>query len=172
MNSFRVVRRVLVGVGVVALLLLLPVIIVVGMSGFLFGLIVACGFLAAAAVAPLANSVQRVVRNRAAWSVTTSTPRTRRIAAKLGVPLVESVRPSKKPVEVIVRLTEGGCPLMREPGDVIRIGPDGRLSAPLCSPSAAVVQRLLRTRGLESGSTAHCVCPVGPYELTFALNAA
>jgi hypothetical protein len=172
MNSNKIAQCVLIGVGVVALLLLLPVIIVVGMSGFLFGLVVACGLLAAAAVAALANSVQRVVRNRAARSVTTSTPRTRQIAAELGVPLVESVRPSEKPVEIFVRLSEGGCPLMRETGDVIRIAPDGRLSAPLCSPSAAAVQRLLRTRGLESGSTAHCVCPVGPYELTFALNAA
>lgn len=172
MNSNKVAQSVLIGVWAIIVLLLLPLIIILVMSGFLFGLVAVCGLLAAAAVAPLANSAQRVVRNRAARSVTTSTPRTRRIAAELDVPLVESVRPPEKPVEVYVRLTEGGCPLLREPGDVIRIGPDGRLSAPLCSPSAAAVERLLRTRGLESGSTAHCVCPVGPYELTFALNAA
>ncbi len=172
MNSNKVVRNTMIGVGAVILLLLAPLIFVVVMSGFLFGLVAVFGLLAGAGLTPLANSVQRAVRNRSAGSVVALTPTTRQIASELGVPLVESVRPIEKPVAVIVRFTDGGCPLMRKPGDVFSVDPDGKLSSPLCSPSAAAVQRLLRTKGLESGTTAHCVCPIGPHELTFALDAA
>ena len=172
MNSSKLLRRVMIGAGGLLLLLLLPVFALVAMSGMLLGVIVIAGILAAAGAAVLLNAAERVVRGRSAKSVTASTLRTRRMAEELHVPLVESIWPLEQPVEVIVKLTDGGCPLMRKPGDVFRIDRDGRLSSPLCGPSAATVQRLLRSDGLESGSTAHCVCPIGPYELTFALAAA
>ena len=62
--------------------------------------------------------------------------------------------------------------MMREVGDVFQVSAGGQLSSPLCSPSAAAVQNLIRGHGVESGTTEHCVCPVGEYELTFALEAA
>lgn len=172
MSCNMIARRTLIGVGAMTVILLLPLVVVLALGGLLFGVIVSFGFVAAMAVVPLMNYIQRVVRRRVARSVVASAPRTRRIAADLNVPLVESVSPPEMPLEVIVRSSEGVCPLMRVPGDVIDISPDGKLSSPLCSPSAAAVQRLLRTKGLESGSTAHCVCPIGLYELTFMLEAA
>lgn len=172
MSCNAVARRVLIGSGTIIVLLLLPLVFVLVIGGLLFGVIVSFGILAAAAAVPLLDYLQRVVRNRAVESVVASTARTRGIASELNVPLVESVSPPNKPVRVIVGPGERGCPLMRHPGDVIDIGLDGKLSSPLCSPSAAAVQRLLRTGGLESGSSAHCVCPIGRYELTFMLDAA
>lgn len=172
MRTNTVAQRMLFGTGILLLLLMLPLIIVIGMSGVLLGLIAAFGFLMIAGLSLIANRAQRIFRNRKADSVSQSTYRTRQIAKGLGVPLVDQIRPPDKPVEAIVRLTAGGCPLMREAGDVFRISEDGKLSSPLCSPSAAAVQRLVQNRGLESGSTAHCVCPLGDHELTFALDAA
>lgn len=88
------------------------------------------------------------------------------------MPLGERVRPPERPIDVLVRHSSGSCPLMRKVGDVWRIDLEGRLSAPRCGPSAAAIQRLMKTGGLESGTTARCVCPLGPYELTFMLDAA
>jgi hypothetical protein len=142
------------------------------LSGFLLGIAIAFGFIGGAALAPFVNSAQRVARGRKAETVSSLASRTRAIADGLNVPLVDKVRPPEKPVEVVVRVTEGGCPLMREVGDIFRVSASGQLSSPLCSPSAAAVQRLIRGHGVESGTTERCVCPVGPHKLTFALDAA
>lgn len=172
MRSNSIIKRVLIA-GVTAILILaIPFLFVLGVATGILGFIIVMVIVGPPWIAPLLNSAKKSVRARRANEVTTETPRTRQLAKELGVPLVELVRPPEKPVDVIVRLTEGGCPLMREVGDIFYVGRNGRLSSPLCSPSAAAVQRLIRNKGLESGTTENCVCPVGDYELTFALDAA
>ena len=172
MSSNRIIKRTLVG-GIIAILILAtPFLFALGVATGILGAAIVLVVVGAAGMAPFLNGAQKFFRNRRAVEVATKTPRTKQIAEELGVTLVESVRPPEKPVEVIVRLTEGGCPLMREVGDIFHVGSNGRLSSPLCSPSAAAVHRLIRNKGLESGRTAHCVCPVGDYELTFALDVA
>mgnify|MGYP005648527057 CR=1 FL=1 len=172
MGSSRIMRRVMISLGAAVVLLLLPLIFALGVATGVLGGIVVSVVIVVAVLAPVLNEKQRADRNRKATQVSAATPTTEQIANELGVPMVSSVRPPDKAVEVIVKLTEGGCPLMREVGDVFRVSAGGRLSSPLCSPSAAAVQRLIREQGVESGTTERCVCPGGPHELTFALESA
>jgi hypothetical protein len=172
MGSSRVVRRVVISVSTVLLLLLSPLIFAFSVAVGVLGVLIVSVVVLVAGLAPFLNEKQRISRNRRAKLVADATPYTEKIAEELGVPLVRSIRAPDEPLDVIVRVTEGGCPLMREVGDVFQVGANGQLSSPLCSPSAAAVQRLIRRDGVHSGTSEHCVCPVGDYELTFALDAA
>lgn len=172
MGNSRIARRAMIGAGAAALLLMAPLIFAFGVAMGILGGLVVTVVVGVAAVAPFLNEKQRIDRNKKAAVVASATPQTEAIANELGVPLVRSVRPPEKPVDVIVRVTEGGCPLMREVGDVFHVSASGQLSSPLCSPSAAAVQKLIKGHGVESGTSARCVCPVGPYELGFQLEAA
>lgn len=104
----RVMRRVTISAGVALLLLMAPLIFAFGVAVGVFGGLIVTVVITVAVVAPFLNQKQRADRNRKAKVVAGETPRTERIAQELGVPLVRSVRAPEKPVEVIVRVTEGG----------------------------------------------------------------
>jgi hypothetical protein len=66
--------------------------------------------------------------------------------------------------------TRGGCPRGFKVGDAWRI--EGNAMPPLCSPALVAVNSLLEQSPDSGEMPAACHCPLGDYELTFALKAA
>ena len=153
-------------------LLAWPLMVIGAIGGFLLGLLFFGLVGIFGPTQAILNAIQRRIRNRSTSRLAGSARATYLLAEELRVPLVKSISPPQKPVDIVVSHTYKACPLMRQSGDVWRVDQLGQLSAPLCSPSAAAVQRLIRTGGLQSGSSSHCVCPLGKYEVSFMLDAA
>ena len=65
----------------------------------------------------------------------------------------------------------GPCPLGLMPGNTWEIGPDGKLSRPMCRPGATALSALFRmANGDVMDSSACCKCMAGGREVTFAVR--
>ena len=153
-------------------LLLLPLLVIVALAGTVLGLAVIAIILASAGLSLVFEFVDRLVRRTRVRLTAQDSVDASVKAEELGVPMVEAVRPPGTAFEATIILGEGTCPLFRKKGDIWRVEADGRLSAPLCTPAAAAVQRLIRREGYRSGSSEHCVCPLGAQSVTYLVTAA
>lgn len=65
----------------------------------------------------------------------------------------------------------GGCPLGLMPGNTWEIGPDGKLSRPMCRPGATALSALFRmVNGDVMDRPACCECVTAGREVTFAVR--
>jgi hypothetical protein len=150
----------------------LPLILVAAIAGPMLGVIAVTAFVIAWSFSFVFEGIDKSFRVFRIKLVARETGENASLAADLGVPLVETVKAPGRSFEATVLRTEGTCPLLRKKGDTWSIGADGHLSAPLCSPAAAAIQRLLRNEGDLSGSSEHCVCPYGPQSNTYLVSKA
>ena len=65
----------------------------------------------------------------------------------------------------------GPCPLGLMPGNAWKIGPDGKLSQPMCRPGATALSALFRlSEGKAMDRSACCECLYAGREVTFAVR--
>lgn len=65
----------------------------------------------------------------------------------------------------------GPCPLGLMPGNTWKIGPDGKLSQPMCRPGATALSALFRmSEGDGMGSSACCECLYAGRKVTFTVR--
>ncbi len=65
----------------------------------------------------------------------------------------------------------GPCPLGLMPGNTWEIGPDGKLSRPMCRPGATALSALFRmANGVVMDRSACCECVIAGREVTFAVR--
>lgn len=77
----------------------------------------------------------------------------------------------RETVTAAVTKVFGPCPLGIMPGNTWRIGPDGKLSRPMCRPGATALSALFRmTEGDAVERSTHCECVFAGREVTFAVR--
>jgi hypothetical protein len=152
--------------------LLPPVIVIAALAGPILGLGFIVVGLAGAGAWPVIGAAEHLWRRSRMRSTARRAQGAHIQALDLGVPEVSAIRAPGAAFLAEVVSAEGVCPLLRKKGDIWRLEPDGRLSAPVCSPSAAAISRLMREGAQWSGTTEHCVCPLGKQWVTYMLVAA
>lgn len=79
----------------------------------------------------------------------------------------------KQAVTVSVTQVFGPCPLGFQPGDIWEIGPDGKLSRPMCRPGATALGSLFRmANGDMMDRSACCECVAAGREVIFTVREA
>lgn len=74
-------------------------------------------------------------------------------------------------VNATITRVVGPCPLGMMPGNTWKIGPDGKLSRPMCRPGATALSALLRmSEGDALNRSTCCECMVAGREVTFTVR--
>ncbi|MDA1272383.1 MAG: hypothetical protein O3A93_14220 [Chloroflexi bacterium] len=88
------------------------------------------------------------------------------------VVMVEALTDAPKtPVSATITKVVGPCPLGMMPGNTWSIGPDGKLSRPLCRPGATALSRLFQMgNGEVMEESTRCQCVIAGREVTFTVR--
>ncbi|NQW24527.1 MAG: hypothetical protein HQ475_13915 [SAR202 cluster bacterium] len=77
----------------------------------------------------------------------------------------------RMPVNATITRVVGPCPLGMMPGNTWKIGPDGKLSRPMCRPGATSLSELLRmSDGDAMNRSTCCECLIAGREVTFTVR--
>lgn len=178
-NSIKETPLTALGMMIVA-----PVLVIMGAVAVF---ILATPLIMAAAVVAFATAMLMLGR-----ALTRETPVTPRLAKEVPMcesvdlfPVMQSKTSEAEPVEMVGSLDDapnavvaasitkvfGPCPLGLMPGNTWKIGPDGKLSQPMCRPGATALSALFRmSDGGAMGRSVGCECLYAGREVTFTVR--